>query len=688
MKRIVSYIRHHLNEIGKGLLFFLTLILLLFIFPDNLKFKYEFQQGKPWMYNDLIAPFDFAVAKTEEQLKAEKNAALQKLIPYFEYDASVDSSIQHRLKRNLSQLFSKRYASVDSGAVFRKHFSILSALLHPVLKTGIIDGKNQEKYPAVYVLKKNVATKINPRQLYTVKTAKSKILRSIAASRRLRDKELCIQAMQDVLRPNVVLDKKKTALAVENLMNAISPFAGMIQKGERIISKGELVSENKYLILRSLKNEYAVVYGKKTSGLGLRLGQFILIFIALGTLFAFLVLIKHNIFEDAKKVALILILLLLMVGSTSAVIRYNAAYLYILPVALFPLLLRVFFDVRLAIFVFFTSLLLASFLVPNSFEFVFLQFFAGITGILSVLKLSKRSQFYFSAALIFATYVLIYIGLTLIEEGNINDLHYGHLLYFAISSALTLFAYPLIFAIEKLFGFVTDITLMELSNTNNPLLRELAIKAPGTFQHSMQVGNLAEEAIYEIGGNPLLVRTGAMYHDIGKMFDPQFFIENQSTGINPHEELEPEESAQIIVGHVLDGIQLAKKHKLPSQLIDFIRTHHGTQRVEYFWIKAQKENPFEELDQDDYTYPGPAPFSKETAVLMMADSIEAASRSIDEPDEEKLNRLIDRIIAKQMQNHQFDNANITLKEISRIKKVFRKKLTSIYHVRIKYPGQA
>ncbi len=686
MKNILSYIRHHLNEIGKGLLFFLTLILLLFIFPDNLKFKYEFQKGKPWMYNDLIAPFDFAVSKTKQQLEAEKEAALKKLIPYFEYDTSVDASIRNRLERNLNRLFSKRYAASDSASVSRKNFSVLWTLLQPVLKKGIIDKENQEKYPAIYLLKKNVATKINSRQLYTVNTAKSNLVRHISLSKKLADKELCVQAIQDVLMPDVVLNEKKTKLEIDNLMNAISPFTGMIQKGERIISKGELVSENKYLILRSLKNEYAVIYGRKTSGLGLRMGQFILILIALGTLFVFLILIKHEIFEDTKKVVLILILLLLMVGSTGAVIRYNANLLYVLPIALFPLLLRVFFDVRLAIFVFFTSLLLASFLVPNSFEFVFLQFFAGITGILSVLKLSKRSQFYYSAAFIFATYALIYFGLTLIEEGNIKDFGYEHLLHFAISSALTLFAYPLIFAIEKIFGFVTDITLMELSNTNNPLLRELAIKAPGTFQHSMQVGNLAEEAIFEIGGNPLLVRTGAMYHDIGKMFDPQFFIENQSTGINPHEELEPEESAQIIVGHVLDGIQLAKKHKLPSQLIDFIRTHHGTQRAEYFWIKAKQENPFEELDQQDYTYPGPAPFSKETAVLMMADSIEAASRSIDEPDEEKLSRLIDRIIAKQMENHQFDNANITLKEISRIKKVFRKKLTSIYHVRIKYPG--
>ncbi len=686
MKNILSYIRHHLNEIGKGLLFFLTLILLLFIFPDNLKFKYEFQKGKPWMYNDLIAPFDFAVSKTKQQLEAEKEAALKKLIPYFEYDTSIDVNIKHRLERNLNRLFSKRYAASDSASVSRKNFSVLWTLLQPVLKKGIIDKENQEKYPAIYLLKKNVATKINSRQLYTVNTAKSNLVRHISLSKKLADKELCVQAIQDVLMPDVVLNEKKTKLEIDNLMNAISPFTGMIQKGERIISKGELVSENKYLILRSLKNEYAVIYGRKTSGLGLRMGQFILILIALGTLFVFLILIKHEIFEDTKKVVLILILLLLMVGSTGAVIRYNANLLYVLPIALFPLLLRVFFDVRLAIFVFFTSLLLASFLVPNSFEFVFLQFFAGITGILSVLKLSKRSQFYYSAAFIFATYALIYLGLTLIEEGNIKDFGYEHLLHFAISSALTLFAYPLIFAIEKIFGFVTDITLMELSNTNNPLLRELAIKAPGTFQHSMQVGNLAEEAIFEIGGNPLLVRTGAMYHDIGKMFDPQFFIENQSTGINPHEELEPEESAQIIVGHVLDGIQLAKKHKLPSQLIDFIRTHHGTQRAEYFWIKAKQENPFEELDQQDYTYPGPAPFSKETAVLMMADSIEAASRSIDEPDEEKLSRLIDRIIAKQMENHQFDNANITLKEISRIKKVFRKKLTSIYHVRIKYPG--
>jgi putative nucleotidyltransferase with HDIG domain len=685
VKNIISYIRHHFNEIGKAFLFLLSLVIILLIFPDNVKFKYEFQTGKPWMYEDLIAPFDFAILKSKEKKEKEKEKALQQLIPYYQYDTSIRNTTHNILNRRVIELFNKRYSgNLDQNQPAQKNIEILFSLIDPLLQSGILKEEINDSYSSVYLLHNNIARKRSINDFYTVRTATKFLLDSIHKIEDI-DKSVCIQALKGLIQPNVFYDKAKTESEKENLFNTISPFVGMVQKGERIISKGELVSEDKYAILSSMKKEYTTIYGKQGSGVGLRLGQFILILVALSSLFVFLIMIKQEVFVETKKVAFILLLLTLMIASTAAMIKYNANYLYVLPITLFPILLRVFFDVRLAIFVYIIGLLLASVIVPNSFEFVFFSFFTGITGILSVLKLSKRSQFYKSAAFIFLAYTIIYLGLLLVEEGRISGIQYPQLIYFAISSILTLFAYPLIFGFEKLFGFVTDITLMELSNTNNPILRELSVKAPGTFQHCIQVGNLAEEAIYEIGGNPLLVRAGAMYHDIGKIYDPQFFIENQSTGINPHEDLDPEESAQIILGHVLDGIKLAKKHKLPSPIIDFIRTHHGTQKAEYFWRIAKQENPDEEIDIEYYTYPGPAPFSKETAVLMMADSIEAASRSIVDPDEEKLSKLIDSIIQKQMNNKQFDNANITLKDISKIKKIFRRKLMSIYHLRIKYP---
>lgn len=265
---------------------------------------------------------------------------------------------------------------------------------------------------------------------------------------------------------------------------------------------------------------------------------------------------------------------------------------------------------------------------------------------------------------------------------DINLMYYG---LFAGSAILTLFSYPVIFIFEKIFGLITNVTLLELSNTNNKLLRELALKAPGTFQHSMQMANLAEEAIHEVGGNPLLVRTGAMYHDIGKMAEPLYFIENQSTGVNPHDELTFEESAGIIVDHVYRGIEIARKHNLPEQIIDFIRTHHGTRKAEYFYIMAKKDNPDEEVDPETYQYPGPEPYSKETAVLMMADTVEAASRSLTKPDEESINNLVESAIDQQIKNNQFDNADITFRDIRKIKQIFKKKLLNIYHIRIEYP---
>ena len=374
-----------------------------------------------------------------------------------------------------------------------------------------------------------------------------------------------------------------------------------------------------------------------------------------------------------------------MVFITSLVIKFNVGYLYLVPICLVPIVIRAFFDTRLALYVHIITIIIIGFLVPNSFEFVFLQLIAGIIVIISVVHLQKRSQFFVTAFMVFLSYITVYVGLTLIQEGSLMGVELKYLALFAGSAVLTLFSYPLIFIFEKIFGMITDVTLMELSNSNTKLLRELSMKAPGTFQHSLQVANLAEEALYEIGGNTLLARTGALYHDIGKMDMPEYFIENQSTGVNPHDELPFDESAKIIISHVKKGIKKAKKHNLPEQIIDFIKTHHGTRKVMYFYNMLLKEKPNEQIDEAIYTYPGPIPFSKETAVLMMADSVEAASRSIKQPNEQNLSELVDNIINKQVENEQFVNSNITLREITKIKNILKKKLMNMYHVRIEYP---
>jgi putative nucleotidyltransferase with HDIG domain len=350
-----------------------------------------------------------------------------------------------------------------------------------------------------------------------------------------------------------------------------------------------------------------------------------------------------------------------------------------------PIIVRVFYDTRIAFFVHVVTLILTGFMVPSGFEFLFQQLIAGIIAIISVAEFRKRSQFFLTAIAIFATYSLVYIGMLLIQDGSMQNINYGLFILYAGSAAFTLFSYPLIFAFEKLFGLVTDVTLMELTDTNSPLLRELSLHAPGTFQHSMQVANIAEAAIYEIGGNTLLVRAGALYHDIGKMDMPMYFIENQLSEMNPHDELSYEESARIIISHVYKGIEKAKKHKLPEVLIDFIRTHHGTRVAEYFFNRQRIEFPEEEASDADFRYPGPVPFSKETSVLMMADSVEAASRSIKSHTAESINNLVENIIDKQIEMKQFVNSDLTLKDITRVKKILKKKLLSIYHVRIAYP---
>jgi cyclic-di-AMP phosphodiesterase PgpH len=360
-------------------------------------------------------------------------------------------------------------------------------------------------------------------------------------------------------------------------------------------------------------------------------------------------------------------------------------FLYLIPVCIVPVVIRAFFDNRLALYVHINTIILIGFLIPKSFEFVFLQFIAGIIAILSMVSLRRRSQLFSTVVLIFVTYAAVYIGLSLAHGGNWSALVWIDFLYFSIAAILTLFAYPLIFLFERLFGMPTDFSLLELSDTNNPLLRKLAMVAPGTFQHSMQVANLAEEAIFSIGGNALLTRTGALYHDIGKMESAMFFTENQTSGYNPHDEISYKESANIIIDHVINGIEMARKNNLPEYIIDFIRTHHGTTTARYFYTMYLKDNPGNIADMGDFVYPGPKPFSKETAIVMMADSVEAASRSLGKSDEDQISKLVDRIIDRQIEENQFERAPITFSDITRIKKIFKDRLLNIYHVRIAYP---
>jgi putative nucleotidyltransferase with HDIG domain len=457
----------------------------------------------------------------------------------------------------------------------------------------------------------------------------------------------------------------------------------VIEKGGRIIAKGEVVEGIKFQMLKSLKEEFQSQVWNQSNYTWIIVGYSVLISLVFLMLFLFLKKYRSAIYENNTKLTFIFFNILLMIFITTLVIDYDAELVYITPLCVLPLVLKTFFDARLGLFVHVLTLLLLGFVVPNSFEFLFLQIIAGIVTILTISELYKRANLFISVGQITLVYIIGYFAFFIIQEGNIELIEWRYFAYFVLCGLVTLFAFPLIYIYEKIFGLVSDVSLLELSDTNSTLLKELENKAPGTFHHSLNVANLSEAAANEIGANSMLVRVGALYHDIGKMINPTYFTENQVNSINSHDELEPRESVRIIIDHVIKGIEIARKNNLPDRIIDFIRTHHGTNLVYYFYKKEVEMQG--DANRKDFTYPGPIPFSKETAILMMADSVEAASKSLKNPTSSKIDSFVEDIINGQMDHGQFLNANITFKEIQIIKKVLKKKLNNIYHLRVEYP---
>ncbi|MGB8374142.1 MAG: HDIG domain-containing metalloprotein, partial [Salegentibacter sp.] len=470
---------------------------------------------------------------------------------------------------------------------------------------------------------------------------------------------------------------------LESKLNNISYTRGSIEQGSRVISKGEVVEGDKYNILRSLKAEYESQMWSKSNYNWILVGYSTLVAMALLMLLLFIRKYRLSIYENNVKVTFIFFNIIFMVMLTTLVVKFNINYVYVVPLCILPLSLKAFFDARLGMFTHVITVLLLGFIVPNSYEYMFLQIIAGIVTILTVSELYKRANLFISVGQITLVYIISYFAFTILQEGSIADMKAEVFLTFLLGGLATLFVQPLIYIYEKIFGMVSDMSLLELSDTNSKLLKELSEKAPGTFHHSLNVANLAEAAANEINANAMLVRVGALFHDIGKMANPTYFTENQTTAVNSHDELSPRESAQIIIDHVITGIEIAKKNSIPDRVIDFIRTHHGTSTVYYFYMKEKEEN--ENVSPEDFRYPGPVPFSKETAILMMCDSVEAASKSLKEPTSALIDNFVEKIINKQMEEGQFLNANITFKEIQLVKKILKRKLKNIYHLRVEYP---
>jgi cyclic-di-AMP phosphodiesterase PgpH len=690
MIKVIDFLKKNQKDIFRGFLFLVTTVILVLVFPKEGKFKYEFQKGKPWMHTDLYAPFAFGITKSNAELELEKNELLRQHHIYFYYDTAITKNQIEGYGPEFERLLKQKQGDSLSSNFKSRNLRTGQWLLNHVMQVGIIKLTPEiETYPGDFEIKLLLNREVESRELselFTINSAYDYINEKLAQDTSI-DPFLIRSTLEHLLLQNVYFDEESTKRDEALLLDKISLTRGMVQSGERIISTGELVTTEKYLILESLKMEYESQLGSSSSYYLIVLGQIVLVSISIIVLILFLVFFRKDVYLDLRKLLLVLLLLTFMVFITSLVVKFNVSLLYLVPICLTPIVIRAFFDTRLALYVHIITIITIGFLVPNSFEFVFMQLIAGIIAVFSVVSLQRRSQFFFTSFMIFLTYFFVYIGLSLIQEGSFDGINTINFALFGGSAILTLFSYPLIYALEKMFGQITDITLMELSNTNSKLLRELSMKAPGTFQHSLQVANLADEVLYEIGGNTLLARTGAMYHDIGKMDMPEYFIENQIRGVNPHDDLSFEESAEIIIKHVTLGVEKGRKANLPKQIIDFIRTHHGTRRVEYFYLMHKKENPDVDVDASKYTYPGPRPFSKETGVVMMADSVEAASRSLKDVNESKINNLVDNIINKQVEEEQFIYTDLTLHDITRTKEILKKKLKSIYHVRIEYPDQ-
>lgn len=691
-RNLFYYLSNQHNAIVKLLLFCVTVLVLVSLLPHEGRFRKLFERGRTWRHETLYAPFSFGILKSEAELQKDREDLKLNARKYFRYN---DNLTLERLRNipaefdTLRQGYSQRNALNAIPLFLRdsKQESFLLLKLQNWYKQGIVRSGTFSIQSGGEIIERNEQG-VRPIN-FDEYLLSNRVIDSIAVlfyGSPLWENRQLEQFFRSMLIPNVEFDENMTDAMLQEAFESVSKTHGLIKAGDPIIRRGEVIDDAKYQILISLRNEYESKQGiAYLSDFWLKTGQAIVVALILLLLYLFIIFLRPEIFEDSIKLSLISLLIIGITGSASFIVSTQFVGEYAIPFCMLPIVIRSFFDTRLALFTHVLTMVIVSFIVPDSFEFLVIQILGGIMVVFTALNLRQRSRLFTMIATLFIVYCCSYAGLRLMAAGSLDAINLKNITRLGISATLSLFAFPLIYFIERVFGYTSDISLLELSDTNSPLLREMAVKAPGTFQHSLQVANLSEAAIGVIGGNMLLARTGALYHDIGKIEFARYFIENQNTGINPHDELDFDESAQLIISHVQRGLRLGRKHKLPDRVLDFIRTHHGTSRVHYFYKSFLKNYPEEEVDEAAFRYPGPIPFSRETAVVMMADSVEARSRSLNAPSKEQISQLVDDVIQRQMDDQQYINADITLKDISKIKKVFKKMLMNMYHVRIAFP---
>lgn len=662
------------------IMFFVAVIVIAYFFPRETKFRYQFHEGKPWKYGLLTAPFTFPIYKLEANFNREKDSVLKSFSPYLKQDDKLGLQQIHTFDVDF-------HSPTATHHVGENYYKFIIAKLNEVYSRGIVSTTqiaevNKLNHTSVKIISNNISKEQQIAELFTIRSAYEYILNSTPPS--LSKSVVRDFALNNYLVENLHYDAHTTERIKSELLNSLSNTEGLVQAGERIVDRGEIVSYQTFNILRSLKIEQEQREGTVDQQKWVILGEVILISSLFAFLFLFLYLFRPRTFERVKLLFFILLMITGFAVLTALNVKYKFISIYIIPFAIVPIIIRTFFDSRTALFTHIITVLICSFMAQFPFEFILLQITVGMSAIYSLKDLTQRSQLMQSSLIIVLTYTLIFLGYALIQEGDWEKINYTMFAYFLINGLLILFSYLLIYMFEKLFGFTSHVTLVELSNINSPFLRKFSEECPGTFHHSLQVSNLAAEASMKIGANTQLIRTAALYHDIGKMENPAFFTENQS-GVNPHDKLEIEQSAGIIINHIENGGRMARKLGLPQQIIDFIYTHHGVSKAKYFYNSYKNTYPEREFNEDLFQYPGPNPFTKETAILMMADSVEAASRSLNEYTEENITVLVNKIIDSQIQEGLLNNAPITLADIQKIKRIFIEKLKTYYHTRISYP---
>ena len=681
IKDFFNRIRHSYYNVGRVFVFVVAIVLVCWQMPRTGKFKYEYQLSKPWQHETLYAPFDFPIYKGYETLNAETEAAKAKVKPIFMFnDEEMVAS------RNL--LFVNFESQWDASSHLDREGNLdcLFNVFDSIEEQGIVAYDNAtanlESSSEVNVIRNKVMRSVRYGELYSMNSATEAVAEMLENTDKPIDKKLLSELVNGALRQNVFYNADLTKKEVDKAAAAVSLTYGMVQKDQVIVSEGELVDENIYNKLNSLQREYTTRSMSSDESLRVLLSQIFLVTLVFVLMGLYGNKLHKKVFAQMRNIVLILTLMLLIIIPSYILVKFTPGLIYMMPVCLLAIMVGSFFNLRLAFSTQVFAVMLISLAVPNPFLFMFMQLVATVLTVFSMSSQRAHHRFIQAALFVFVGYLLVYLAFTFLTTSEVD---WPVIFLLLLNGLFTMLAQPLILLFERIFGVTTSLSLMELSNTNTPLLRELAATAPGTFQHSIQVANLCEEVLFEIGGDSQLARTGALYHDIGKIKNPMYFTENQHGAYSPHNDLSNIESAEIIISHVTDGIEMAHKAHVPERIIDFIRTHHGTRRTDYFYINEQKAHPDEEIDPTPFTYHGPAPFSRETAVLMMADSIEAASHSLKEPDEKKISDLVDNIINKQMEAGQFLNTDLTLHDIETCRKVLKKKLMNIYHVRIAYP---